>query len=371
MGKIIEAIATLVGMTVGAGILGLPYIFSRAGFFTGLMNLVIIGLFVCILSLYLGEVVLRTKGNHQISGLAKKYLGKTGKSIIMTAMIILVYGSLTAYAIGGGEALTAIFGGTPFVNSLIFFWLFAILIFFGLKIFEESELVLTSFIVIIVLIIAVLSLGKFQASNLDSFSIKNIFMPFGVVLFAFLGFWAIPDMKQELTNKNDLKKAIIIGIVISGTIYLLFSTIVVGVDGMSTTPVATVGLGESIGKGMVFLANLFAIFTMGTSFLALGYALKESFMIDYGIRRIFAWLLTIVIPLTIVLTKITGFIQVISITGAIAGAITAFFIVAMFEKAKKLGDRKPEFAIKHNRILNYALVLLFVVGTILNIIKIT
>ena len=32
-----------------------------------------------VLNLYVGEITLRTKGNHQLPGYAKRYLGKTGR----------------------------------------------------------------------------------------------------------------------------------------------------------------------------------------------------------------------------------------------------------------------------------------------------
>ena len=35
-----EAIALLVGTIIGAGILGIPYVVARAGFWTGIVNIV-------------------------------------------------------------------------------------------------------------------------------------------------------------------------------------------------------------------------------------------------------------------------------------------------------------------------------------------
>ena len=68
------AIATLVGTIIGAGVLGIPYVISQAGFITGLVNLVILGVAVLLLYLFVGEVVLRTRGNHQLTGYAEIYL---------------------------------------------------------------------------------------------------------------------------------------------------------------------------------------------------------------------------------------------------------------------------------------------------------
>ena len=108
-----EAIATMVGTIIGAGVLGLPYVVSQAGFLTGMITILGVGLVVLLLYLYLGETVLRTKGFHQLTGYAEKYLGKWGKGLMTFAMVFGTYGALIAYLIGEGEALAAIFGGEP------------------------------------------------------------------------------------------------------------------------------------------------------------------------------------------------------------------------------------------------------------------
>ena len=84
---LLEAIATLVGFTIGAGILGIPYVIAKAGFVTGIINILIIGILVLFLNLYSGEIVLRTKGDHQLTGYASIYLGKTGKFLMAISII--------------------------------------------------------------------------------------------------------------------------------------------------------------------------------------------------------------------------------------------------------------------------------------------
>ena len=70
---------TLTGTIIGAGILGLPYVFSKSGFFIGAFWLIFLGFVMLFVNLCLGEVSLRTKKIHQLPGYAEKYLGKSGK----------------------------------------------------------------------------------------------------------------------------------------------------------------------------------------------------------------------------------------------------------------------------------------------------
>src|SRR3989338_5036924 len=118
MKELFNAVWTLVAITVGAGIFGLHYVFSKAGFYTGLVVMVVAGLLMLIISLYLGEVILRTKGKHQLSGLAERYLGNKGKLVMFGANILSIYGALAAYIIGSGQALAAIFGGDSTIFSV-------------------------------------------------------------------------------------------------------------------------------------------------------------------------------------------------------------------------------------------------------------
>ena len=122
---LIGAISTLIGITIGAGILGIPFVVAKAGFLTGILNIFVIGMLILVLNLYLGEITLRTKGIHQLTGYAKIYLGKAGYYLMMVAFIIFSYGALVAYIIKTGELLNAllspIFGGTTLIYSIIFF----------------------------------------------------------------------------------------------------------------------------------------------------------------------------------------------------------------------------------------------------------
>jgi len=360
-----EAIATLVGTVIGAGILGIPYVIAKAGFWTGIVNIVFLGVISLVLFLYLGEVALRTKGKHQLTGYAQKYLGKWGKFFMMIGMVFGIYGALVAYLLGVGQALNAIFSWNPIYYSLIFFVVVAFIIYLGLGGVAKSESYLLPFVLIIVLVICALAFKYVNVGNLSSFSLSKIFVPYGVVLFAFLGATAIPEMEMELVrNEKLMKKAIIIGMIIPIVIYILFALFVVGVSGLATTEVATIGLGQMIGEHMVLIGNIFAVIAMTTSFLALGLALKQMYHLDYKISKPVSWGLTCFIPLGIVLVNIATFAKALEVSGVIAGGLTGVLIVFMAIQAKRFGDRKPEYSFPVHWIITGLLVGLFVLGVV-------
>ncbi len=380
--QFLEAIATLTGLVIGAGVLGIPYVVAKAGFLTGLINIVLIGLAVLVINLYVGEIVLRTKGNHQLAGYAEKYLGKTGKKFMTFSMIFGLYGALIAYTLKEGDFLHAIFssflGGSPVIYSLIFFVIVTLLIYKGFQAIEDSELVLMAFVLVVVLVIIVLSFSSIKFGNLSSFSASKMFIPYGVVLFAYLGMASIPEMKKELKNNIHLfKKAIIIGSLVPLIVYVLFAIVVVGVTGIeNVTDGAILGMASVLGSKMLFIGTIFGILTMATSFLACGLALKDMYCCDFKLKKNKSFFITCLIPIMvffiIIFLKVEhAFFKVLDVAGALAGGILGILIVLMFWKAKKLGDRDPEYSMKKKKIVGYFLIIMFILGIIYKILQIT
>ncbi len=367
--RLFTAASTLVGCVIGAGILGIPYVVAKAGFLTGLLNIVCLGVVFLFIYLYLGEVVLRTRGKHQLTGYAEKYTGKLGKYFMFISMIIGIYGAMIAYTLGAGEALSSIIGGDPVLSSLLFFAFLSWLIYLGLGAIEKSEALSIPVILFIVILIFLLALPRINQANLTEFNFSKILLPYGVVLFAYLGTAAVPEMKEELgRHKKDMKKALLIGGLIPMGVYVLFATAVVGVMGPLTQEVGALGLAAILGEKMVFIGAFFALFTMATSFLALGLALKELFWYDYNLRKNTSWLLTCFVPfilfLLIKLSNSASFTKVLGITGVLAGAIAGVLVMLMALNAKKKGERKPEYSVYINKYIALALAALFIIGAL-------
>lgn len=367
-----EAVATVVGMIIGAGILGIPYVISEAGFLTGILIIIFLGAVVTLLYLYMGEIILRTHGDHQLSGYAEKYLGKTGKLLMTLSFVVLIYGALTAYLIGEGQVLSTLLGGNYVFYMLVFFVFAAALVYAGLKTVGRSELVMNIIMVFIILVIIGILIPHIKAPNLAHFNITKFFIPFGVILFSLLGLPALPEAKELLKNKEKyLKKVIIISMSIVIFVYILFAAVVVGSVGpakfAALSPnerIATVALGNIAGSNVFLFANIFAVVAMATSFLAVALASKEMFVFDFKLNHKFAWFLTCFIPLGIALSNVTNFIQVMSIVGIIIGIFDVVLVVAMAHRAKRLGKRKPEYQIKMHPLISAFLIAVFLIAVL-------
>src|SRR5574342_983519 len=139
-----EAIATLTGCIIGAGILGIPFVVVRAGFWTGMFVILILGLLTLLVHLLVGEVTLRSNKCMQLAGYAEKYLGWKGKYLMTASMVIGVYGALIAYTIGVGQSLQAILGGSYWLWAILFYGLMSWLIYGSIGVLGQSELIMES-----------------------------------------------------------------------------------------------------------------------------------------------------------------------------------------------------------------------------------
>ncbi len=360
--KLFPAVATLTGTIIGAGFLGIPYAVARTGFLIGLAYIVLLWFVMLMINLYLGEIALRTKGEHQLPGYAKRYLGAFGRMIMLFSMIFGIYSALIAYMLAEGESLSMIF----FANTnygLAFsltFWLFmSLLIARGFRTMKKGESIGLVLVLFMLLSIVVYYGPKIELSNLAYSSAKQVFMPLGVILFAFLGFSALPELERVLHGQESLmKKAIIIGMLIPLTVYAVFTFVVLGYAGKAINEIATL----SLARIFVFLG----VITMFTAFFALSIALRDMYMFDFGMRKKKATLLVIVPTLLIFLALkkfgLASFSQLLALAGNISGGITGLLVLLMIIRAKKLGNREPEYSMPISWPLLALLLLIFLVA---------
>jgi amino acid permease len=361
-----EAVATMTGCIVGAGIFGIPYVVARAGFWTGILVIFGIGIATLLIHLLVGEISLRSRTCHQLVGYAGKYLGRPGKYFMMTSMIIGVYGAMIAYTLGVSQSLEMFFVGPQWLWAIVFYIIMAVILFGGLEMLEESELWMEAvkYIVFIVILFMLFSSSHFSSERLTGFSWNNLFIPYGVILFASLGTAAIPEMREELKKcKLFTKRAIITGSVLSVLSYALFTFAVIGMSGDATTEVATIGLASSLVGGFGFiLLHVFAILAMASSFVALGYALKQTYRVDFKLPHNVSWFLTLVVPAVLVIVGVQSFVTTLQVAGVFAGGIAGITVVLMHLKAKRVAERKPEYRVRLNWVVYSVLIGLFAAG---------
>ena len=374
------ASATLIGTIVGAGMFGLPYVVARSGFLIGAVFLLVLTGVTLLIHLIYGEIVCRTKEKHRLVGYAEHYLGKWGKRIATFSILIGFYGSLLVYIIISGEFLATIFssflGGSPFVYSLVFVAIGAFAVFKDMALIKRMELGMSLFLILIVFLIFFSGLPHIDISNFKNIDFKYFFLPYGVIFWALAGGAAIPEIREILETDlpagkaggKKYKKTIILGTIIPAILYFLFMLTVVGISGQATSVEAIKGLIGFLGEGIIILGAILGLLAVITSYFVIGLYLKKVFWYDYKINKTLSWFLVCFIPLIGFLLGLREFIPIVGFLGVIFGAIEGTVLVLTYLKAKKSGDREPEYSLNIPSVIIYSLIVLFILGFIYQII---
>jgi len=365
------AVATLVGAIVGLGMFGIPYTASKAGFFVGIGYIMVLGIVMLLLHLMYGEVVERTAGKHRLTGYVEKYLGGRYKKVLGILIIFTLYTALLAYIIVGGKFLALLFPevGSSFVWSIVFWFILSIGIWRGMRTIAKGELLMTGFLVLFILALFVWGARDINVENFSSFNAGDFFLPYGVVLFALGGIFAVPEIRELLKIDTKRYRSVIVwGSIIPIALYVLFTISVVGISGADTSQEALSGLAGNLGPVISGVGAIFGILAIATSFLVLGSNLKHTFEYDWHIPGNISTVLTTLVPLLIFVAGVQQFIEVISISGGVFGSLLLIFVLLVYRKAHVSGDKKPGYALHLPKLVIYGLIALFALGGIYEII---
>lgn len=374
------AVAILIGMIVGAGTFGIPYVFSQAGFSLGFFYLAILSLAVMLIHLFYGEIILRTQQPHRLVGYAAKYLGAGAKKIATGIILFEYYGALLVYIILGGEFLHIIFsrwfaslgikyfvgmGSPELFWATIFFLAGATAIFCRLRTFAKSEFFMTVLLLLTVGVLLVKGLPQVNFDHLKTSNLSNFFLPYGVILFALAGAVAIPEMRRVLQGQEKLlKKAIVWGTLIPAILYLFFAVVILGISGQQTSPEAIRGLVPYLGEWVIILGTIFGVLAVFTSFIVLGVGVRKIYQHDFQMKALPSFVLACGIPLAAYLFGLKNFILIIGFVGAVASGLDGILTILIYFKAKKAGDRRPEYSLPWAKVLGILLILLFAAGIV-------
>jgi len=115
MRRFFKAVLVLVGMIIGAGMFGIPFVFVRAGFLTGAIELVLLAIVAAFVHRAYADVVLLTPARHRLPGYVSLYLGRGTGAVSVASALVGLSGTLLAYLVLGGEvrhaALLRVRGG--------------------------------------------------------------------------------------------------------------------------------------------------------------------------------------------------------------------------------------------------------------------
>lgn len=371
----IFALSTLSGTIIGVGLFTLPYITSKVGFWIILGYFAALSVIVILIHLLYAEVVMRTQGEHRLPGYAEIYLGRPGKILALMTMIFGIGGALFCYLVVGSgflsSLLSPVLGDGSLFYLVIFFFLGASLIFFGIKSISKIEFFGLILFLTALLLIFFKGLPFIKMENLLTkvpvFD-RPLFLPYGAILFALWGAALIPEITELMKNQlKNLRKLIPLAIIIPALVYLFFIFLVTGITGPATSKEAIIGLKNFLGNGIISLGLFFGVLTTFTSFITLGLTLKKVFWYDLKIPSNIAWLIACFGPLALYLVGFKDFIKIIGLVGGVMLGIEGIIIILVYLKAKIKSELQPAWQISLPKSLIYPLTIFLILGIIYEI----
>lgn len=361
------AVALLVGTAVGAGIFGLPYVFSQAGVAVGITYVLGLGAVLGLVNLAYGEVVVSTAGTHQFTAYVQRYLGERWRILAIASLCIGLYGALSAYTLEVSHLLSIVVGSAlPFSQTqlgLLYLAGVGSALFIGLRAITPVEKILMIVMISLITVLIVTGIPYVQLSNYQVVNPSRIFLPYGVVLFALSAASAVPDMKRVLErNLAGLRPAIVIGSIIPIVIYIAFATVAVGITGAATSESAVEGIGAVLGPTAFTIGALFGCVTMTTSFLVSGMVLRETFQFDFKLHPLLSWCLVMLPPLLFLVFRWLSFIEILGISGALIGGLDGIMIMHMHQRLRTVHHLPSRFTVTQSRLVHGLTYAVFIGG---------
>ncbi|MBI3630961.1 MAG: hypothetical protein HY221_01325 [Candidatus Sungbacteria bacterium] len=336
-----KAVSVLAGMIIGAGMFAIPFAFTQTGFWLGASQLALLAGITLLLHLLYGEIVLATPAFHRMPGYMRIYLGRGAEIVSWASSLFGIAGTLLAYLVIGSlfsqSAIAAIIPGADiFWIALLLTCAVAFITFFPLKKEAGINGVLTIFEIAFIAAVSLLLMPKISLTHLAGFHPGNLFVPYGVLLFALSGASVIPDLVTVLgRDKKKVRAAIVAGSLIPVVLYFLFALAVVGVTGSATSEEAISGLAGAVGGRMVLLASVAGFLAVLTSFIALSANFQAMLSLDLGMRRRVSWLAASTLPFVLYLAGFQNFIATISAVGVLAFGIDAILFLLVGLRMRK------------------------------------
>lgn len=346
--RFLEAVGVISGMIIGSGMFALPYAVKVSGLFAAAISSLIAFLFVLLIHLAYGEIVINADDRHRLPGYAKYYLGKWYGHLSKLSQLIGFNMALIIYGALGGIFLGTIFGGSAFLWTLIFFAICAlILLIWNIEQIGFINFILAIPLIFVTLVVSFLAVNKGHAANL-SFPGTDPFFSFGVFVFALAGLSVIADARDIFSgsggengeNNKSLKSAIITGTILPYCLYAFFITGVLMAAGSLVSGDSISSLAPVLGRVTVKLGALVGLIAVFTSYLALGYDLKEIYKLDFGFGTVWSRALVFLVPVAVFAANLVDSLKLISIVGGLFLAADALFVIFILRRQRLLGENK-------------------------------
>ncbi len=336
-----ESTSIIVGHGVGAGILAVPYLASRAPWWDFIWILAVAYVVNLLLHLMIAELSLNNNGAQFVKCFENElFTGRFKKIatwIVFGFLAFSVLCNVASFITGSAAVFTSWFNLPSWAGMLIYYVVAGLVVFFGMKIVGICEKFSVFAMIIVIGILFVATLMS-QTSALPSTFIAstNAMALYSTVAFSLSAVMSVPQVVKGVAG--DRKK--IIGAIAAGTGINAFLIVVVtfmtllGAGQAITKNGALVDLSAALGGWVSIVGYVFSLLALSTSFWANTLNMRDIIAEQTKWNLKICWLLATLPCLILALCGMTSFVGFARLAGIIQ-VLTGIGIIIAYSRSRK------------------------------------
>lgn len=355
--KVVGGALLIAGTTVGAGMLALPLATGLLGFLPTMVVFALIWGLMLWSAFLIIEVNQAIPGQVNLISMAKATLGSRGAAGMWVVFLLLFYALLSAYFTGSGtflaEVVESIWGVTlPFyLKPLFLLTLLGPFIWFGMRSVDMANRYLMMGKILAYLVLVSYVIVHITPQLLLHVDFRYTVGSFAVVLTAFGYHVLIPSLMEYLNRDvSKVRLCVLTGSLLSLISYVVWEVAILGtIPATGSSSIQQLVLqGHSVAQALqsqlaipriTYLARIFALFAMGTSFLGVSMGLfdflRDGMKLSLGPQdKLKSLAFTYVPPFLFAVIWPSGFILALEYAGVLAAILLGVFPVLMAVKIR-------------------------------------
>jgi len=342
-----ESISMIVGHSIGTGIIAVPFLATKNSFKSVFIIVIMAYIINVILHLLIAELSYNNGGVQLVKSFEGELFAGKFKKVFSWGMF-LVYGLAIVIGvsgnINGGAQIIVSWLSIPFYVAQIIYYLIAgSIVFIGMKAVGIAQ---KYTVILLFLIVGIMTIGTFvnpiNAISVTQFKFNNLLALFSMVVFATSANQAVIQSVKGLNGDvAKIRLSILIGFLIS-TLFVLIvtTTVILGTKGGLDKEMAYLQLGNSIGPWAAFLAAIFSLLALLSTFWSTTLSLRDVVHEQIGLNNKVCWILA---TLPSILFSIFGENSFIILTRIMSGVVVlvGIMLIITYNKSRKNAGASP------------------------------
>lgn len=340
-----EAIAMIVGNSIGTGIVAVPFLAAKNNMATvvwmvllGYVINVIMHLIIAELSYNNGGVQLvKSFENELFTGKLKKVFTWLVFGVYGLAIIVGVSGNIN----GGAQIFMNWFGLPLMAAQILYYCIAAVVVFVGMKAvgIAQKYAVFAMLLIVVAMTVGTLT-GTVNPAAFSNLCANNMLALYSMIVFATSANYAIAQVVKGLDGDvKSIRSTIFVGFGISSLLVLIVTgTVLWGTGGNCSKELAYMELGEHIGGWAVILAGIFSLVALLTTFWAQTLGLRDIVHEQVNTGKNISWLIATLPSLLFALFGVSSFIVLTRIMSGVSILMSIMLIITYGRSRKRAGS---------------------------------